>query len=58
MVKELLRAAKARLLETLEVAIAQALATVTAHNAVAWFRHCGYGDTHYENCLIPAIPQR
>jgi transposase len=42
-VKELLRAAKARLLETLEVAIAQALAAVTAHNAVAWFHHCGYG---------------
>ena len=42
-VKEVLRAAKARLLETLEVAIAQALAAVTAHNAFAWFRHRGYG---------------
>jgi transposase len=42
-VKEVLRAAKVRLLETLEVAIAQALAAVTAHNAVTWFRHCGYG---------------
>lgn len=41
--KELLRAAKARLLETLEVAIAQVLAAVTAHNTVAWFRHYGYG---------------
>jgi len=41
--KEILRAAKARLLETLEAAIAPALAAVTADNAAAWFRHCGYG---------------
>lgn len=42
-IKELLRAAKARLLETLEAAIATAIAAVTLHNAAAWFRHCGYG---------------
>jgi transposase len=41
--KQLLRSAKARLLDTLEQAIAQALTTVTSHNAHAWFRHCGYG---------------
>jgi transposase len=41
--KEARRAGKARLLEALEVVIAQALAAVTADNAVAWFRHCGYG---------------
>lgn len=42
-IKEILRAAKARLLEALEAALTQALAAVTADNAVAWFRHCGYG---------------
>jgi hypothetical protein len=30
-------------LETLESAIAEALAAVTAENAAAWFEHCGYG---------------
>jgi len=39
---QLLRSAKARTLEVLEEAVAQALASVTAHNAAAWFRHCGY----------------
>lgn len=42
-IKQLLRAAKARSLETLESAIAEALAAVTAENAAAWFEHCGYG---------------
>lgn len=42
-IKELLRAAKARLLDALEVAITQALAAVTTENALSWFRHCGYG---------------
>ena len=42
-IKEILRTAKVRLLEALEAAIAPALAAVTADNAVAWFRHCGYG---------------
>lgn len=42
-IKEFLRAAKARWLETLEVAIAEAIAAVTTQNAAAWFRHCGYG---------------
>lgn len=41
--KQLLRAAKARLLDTLEPAIADAIAAITAENAVAFFRHCGYG---------------
>ena len=42
-IKQLLRAAKARTLEALESAIADALAAVTAENASAWFTHCGYG---------------
>ena len=42
-VKQLLRAAKARTLEALESAIAEALAAVTSENASAWFAHCGYG---------------
>lgn len=42
-VKQALRATKARSLETLEQAMADALATVTAQNAANCFRHCGYG---------------
>lgn len=42
-IKQLLRAAKARTLEALQSAIAQALAAVTSENALAWFSHCGYG---------------
>jgi transposase len=41
--KQCLRAAKARTAEALEQAVSQALKTITADNAVAWFRHCGYG---------------
>ena len=41
--KQLLRAVKARVLDQLEPAIAQALAAITSHNARAFFRHCGYG---------------
>jgi transposase len=41
-IKECLRAAKARLLDALNQAITTALATVTAQNSAAWFRHCGY----------------
>jgi transposase len=41
--KQLLRAAKARSLDTLEQGVAQALAAVTPQNAQACFRHCGYG---------------
>jgi len=41
--KQFLRAAKARTAEALEQAVTDALQTITADNAVAWFRHCGYG---------------
>jgi transposase len=41
--KQLLRAAKARTTDTLETAIAEVLKAITADNAAAWFRHCGYG---------------
>jgi transposase len=41
--KQLLRGAKARLLDQLEPAIARATAAITAQNAQAFFRHCGYG---------------
>ena len=40
--KQRIRSAKARTLEVLEAAVAQALASVNAENASAWFRHCGY----------------
>ena len=41
--KQRLRGVKARVLEQLEPAIAQALAAITAQNARAFFGHCGYG---------------
>jgi transposase len=40
--KQFLRAAKARTQEALDRAITEALKTITAENARAWFRHCGY----------------
>jgi transposase len=42
-IKQMLRAAKARTVETLESALASALTAVTVNNARAWFNHCGYG---------------
>ena len=42
-IKQQLRSAKARLVEVLEQAAAEAISLITADNAVAWFRHCGYG---------------
>jgi len=41
-IKECLRAAKTRAVELLEQALTEAISTVTPHNAIAWFRHCGY----------------
>ena len=43
-VKEFLRSAQARTAEALEQAIANAFASVTAVDALGWFRHCGYGS--------------
>lgn len=40
--KQLLRAAKARTAEALQQAVAEALKAISADNAAAWFRHCGY----------------
>lgn len=42
-IKHQLRTAKARLLEVLEQVAAEAISSITADNAIAWFRHCGYG---------------
>jgi transposase len=41
--KQFLRSAKARTAEALDQAVTAALETITAENAKAWFRHCGYG---------------
>jgi transposase len=41
--KQLLRGVKARALDQLEPAIAQAIAAITPQNAQAFFHHCGYG---------------
>jgi len=43
-IKEFLRAAEARTAESLEQAITQAFARVTASDACGWFQHCGYGS--------------
>lgn len=40
--KTFLRRAAARTRAALEAAIAQGLATITAHDAQGWFDHCGY----------------
>jgi len=40
--KQFLRTAKARTAEALDQAISEALKTITAENAAAWFRHSGY----------------
>ena len=41
-VKEFLRNAKARCVETLYEKVAEGLCTVSAENAKGWFGHCGY----------------
>lgn len=41
--KQYLRSAKSRSSEALDRAVTEALQTITADNAGAWFRHCGYG---------------
>jgi len=41
--KQYLRTAKSRTAEALDHAVTEALQTITPDNAVAWFRHCGYG---------------
>ena len=41
--KASLRNVQARTREALEMAITQALATITAADAHGWFQHCGYG---------------
>ena len=41
-IKTALRTTKARTRQALEGAIAQALGTITAADARAWFAHCGY----------------
>jgi transposase len=41
--KKYLRDAKARTTEALDQAVTEALKTITADNAAAWFRLCGYG---------------
>ena len=41
--KQFLRSAKARTAQALDQAVTDALETITAQNAKAWFRHSGYG---------------
>lgn len=40
--KAFLRRVGARTPETLQEALGQALLTITAHDALGWFTHCGY----------------
>ena len=41
-VKQFLRSLKARTVDALETAVAEALAAITPENATGWFSHCGY----------------
>ena len=41
-IKQLLRGVKARIVEQLEPALANAIAAITPHDAKAFFQHCGY----------------
>lgn len=43
--KQALRSAKARSVDALQQAVADAIPTISPSNAQAWFRHCGY-DIH------------
>ena len=43
--KQFLRSAKARTRDALDAAVTEALKTITAENASAWFKHCGYQGT-------------
>jgi transposase len=45
-VKQFLRTAKARTFDALLTAIANALKTITAHDAQGWFESCGYMTCH------------
>jgi len=42
-IKQILRSLKARTVEALETAVAEALRAITPEDAIAWFSHCGYG---------------
>jgi transposase len=54
--KPWLRGVKARVLEQLEPAIADALSAITAQNARAFFRHCGYGIQQLWKCCSDEAP--
>jgi transposase len=41
-IKQHLRASKARMLDTLDLAITAAMAAITAQDSAAWFQSCGY----------------
>lgn len=43
--KEILRSSKARTIETLEIAIRDAMNSITANDALGWIGHCGYEIT-------------
>ena len=43
--KQFLRSAKARTTDALDQAITEALKTISAENASAWFTHCSYRST-------------
>jgi len=53
--KKYLRDAKARTKEALDQAVTDALKTITADNAAAWFRHCGYGTQQLSFCFSPSF---
>ncbi|GHO58522.1 IS630 family transposase [Ktedonobacter robiniae] len=56
--KAFLRRVGARTPETLQEAIGQALLTVTAHDALGWFTHCGYRSTSLSSFQAEETSQR
>jgi transposase len=42
-IKQCLQALKARTVERLQEAVTEAITSISPQNALAWFRHCGYG---------------
>jgi transposase len=56
--KKFLRDAKARTEQALDQAVTDALKTINAENAAAWFRHCGYLGTATVEPLYCALRGR
>jgi hypothetical protein len=55
--KAFLRRVGARTPETLQEALGQALLTITAHDALGWFTHCGYRSDPHSSFQVERVSQ-